>query len=70
MTGPSSTSVPTAHRVLRRTAARATQSNIAYVHTKQLQFQQRQAAWLESHGSLPDPDEALLHAERNNMPFD
>ena len=26
-------------RVLRRTAARATQSNIAYVHTKQLQFQ-------------------------------
>lgn len=58
------------HRVLRRTVTRATPGNVAYVHTKQFQNQQREAAWLEAHDSLPDPEEALLHAERSNMPFD
>ncbi len=57
-------------RVMRRTVSRATPGNIAYVHTKQFQNQQRETAWLAEHDSLPDPEEALLHAERTNMPFD
>ena len=56
--------------VMQRSAVRATPSNIAYVHTKQFQNQQREEAWLAEHESLPDPDEALRHAERSSMPFD
>ncbi len=58
------------HRVMRVSAARAAAGNAAYLHTKQLQNRERQAAWLREHGSLPDPDEALLHAQPSNMPFE
>ena len=57
-------------RIMSRTTAPATSANVAYIHTKQLQNQQRQAQYLESHGSLPDPDEELLNADVSSMPFD
>ena len=57
-------------KIMSRTTAPATSANVAYIHTKQLQNQQRQAQYLESHGSLPDPDEELLNAELSSMPFD
>ena len=53
-----------------RTTAPATHANVAYVHTKQLQMQQRLEHYLAEHGSLPDPDEELLNAEVSSMPFD
>ena len=57
-------------KLLTRTTAPATNANVAYVHTKQLQMQQRQARWLEEHGTLPDPDEELLNADLSSMPFE
>ena len=57
-------------RILQRNVVRATPSNVAYVHTKQFQNRQRDAAWLAEHGALPDPDLALSHVERNSMPFE
>jgi len=51
-------------RVMHHSVVRATPANIAYIHTKQFQHQQRGEA-------LPDPDEALLRAEHaSSMPFD
>lgn len=58
------------HCVMRCSSSPANASAIAYVHTKQLQSRQREAAWLAEHGSLPDPDEELAHAEPASMPFD
>ena len=55
---------------LKMRSVRATPSNRAYVHTKRLQMQQKDAEWLERYGALPDPDEALRQAERTSMPFD
>ena len=57
-------------KIMSRTTAPATSANVAYIHTKQLQNQQRQAQYLEAHGSLPDPDEELLNADVSSMPFD
>ena len=57
-------------KIMSRTTAPATSANVAYIHTKQLQNQQRQAQYLETHGSLPDPDEELLNADVSSMPFD
>ena len=57
-------------KVMSRTTAPATSANVAYLHTKQLQMQQRQAKYLEEHGALPDPDEELLNADVSSMPFD
>ena len=57
-------------KIMSRTTAPATSANVAYIHTKQLQNQQRQAQYLESHGSLPNPDEELLNADVSSMPFD
>ena len=57
-------------KVMYRTTAPATASNVAYVHTKQLQMQKRMEAWLAEHGAPPDPDEELLNAESCSMPFD
>ena len=57
-------------RVMSATVAKATTSNRAYVHTKKLQVAQKEAAWLETHAALPDPEEELLHAERTSMPFE
>jgi len=57
-------------KIMTRTTAPATNTNVAYVHTKQLQVQERQRQYLAEHGSLPDPDEELLNAEPSNMPFE
>ena len=57
-------------RIMTRTTAPATNTNVAYVHTKQLQVRERQRRYLEEHGSLPDPDEELLNAEPSSMPFE
>ena len=57
-------------KIMSRTTAPATGANVAYVHTKQLQMQQRQAQYLQEHGSLPDPDDELLVPDESSMPFD
>ena len=57
-------------KILSRSTAPATGANVAYVHTKQLQMRERQARYLEEHGTLPDPDEELLNADLSSMPFD
>jgi len=57
-------------KIMYRTTAPATASNVAYVHTKQLQMQNRMKNYLAEHGALPDPDEELLNAESCSMPFD
>ncbi|MBR2661858.1 MAG: exonuclease domain-containing protein [Clostridia bacterium] len=57
-------------KIMTRTTAPATHANVAYVHTKQLQVQQRLEKYLAEHGTLPDPDEELLHADVSSMPFD
>ncbi len=57
-------------RIMTLTTAPATASNIAYVHTKQFQARRREEQYLTEHGTLPDPDEALLTAEVSSMPFD
>ena len=49
---------------------KATRENIAYVHTKRLQVARKDAAWVEAHGALPDPEEAIRQADRASMPFD
>ena len=61
---------PGGRLVLQRVISRATPGDVAYVHTKQLQMQQRQAQYLQEHGALPDPDEELLNADVSSMPFD
>ncbi len=45
--------------------AKATRPNIAYIHTKQLQIRQREAA-----GIRIDPELALLNADRSSVPFE
>ncbi|MBR6027830.1 MAG: exonuclease domain-containing protein [Clostridia bacterium] len=45
--------------------AKATQPNIAYVHTKQFQYNQKKAA-----GRVPDPELALEKADWANVPFE
>ncbi len=57
-------------KIMTRTTAPATHANVAYVHTKQLQVQQRLEKYLAEHGTLPDPDEELLNADVSSMPFD
>ena len=57
-------------KIMTRSTAPATHANVAYVHTKQLQMQQRLEKYLAEHGSLPDPDEELLNADVSSMPFD
>jgi len=44
---------------------RATRPNIAYVHTKRLQIQQRAAE-----GRLPDPERMLEYADRSSVTFE
>ena len=57
-------------RLMNMTVSKATAINRAYVHTKRLQVEQEQAHYLEKHGSLPDPDQELLLADRTSMPFE
>jgi len=56
--------------LLSRTTIPATHANIAYVHTKQLQAEQRLARYQQEHGILPDPDQELRAAAPSNDPFD
>ncbi|MCQ2458379.1 MAG: exonuclease domain-containing protein [Clostridia bacterium] len=58
------------NRVMHRSVFPATGANVAYVHTKKLQIEARQAQYLEENGCLPDPEKELLEAERTSMPFD
>ncbi|MCR5295853.1 MAG: hypothetical protein K6E17_00435 [Clostridiales bacterium] len=58
------------NKVMIRSTAPATRDNVAYVHTKQLQAQQRLERYIAEHGTPPDPDEELLNAEVSSMPFD
>jgi len=57
-------------KIMTRTTAPATQANVAYVHTKQLQARQRMEASAAAGEAMPDPDEELLRAELSSMPFD
>ncbi len=57
-------------RVLYRSTAPANQTHVAYVHTKQLQLEERRQRYLAEHGTLPDPDRELLQAETTDMPFE
>ena len=52
------------------TVSKATASTKAYVHTKKLQMAQKEAAWLASHGTLPDPEEELQLVDYSSMPFE
>ena len=49
---------------------KAAPSNRAYVHTKRMQMQQRDAEYLAEHGHARDLDAELDMADRSNMPFD
>lgn len=57
-------------KLMYRSCSAATPSNVAYVHTKALQMAEKNARYMEEHGCLPDPDEEVMNAERNDMPFD
>lgn len=56
--------------VMRLQLGKATPSNRAYVHTKRLQTAEKERALAEQGIALPDPDAALLAAERTSMPFE
>lgn len=57
-------------RVMSMTISKATAMNRAYVHTKKLQVEEKQARYLAEHGELPDPEQELDEAERTSMPFE
>ena len=56
--------------IMSMTLDKATPSNRAYVHTKRLQMQQKDAAYLEETGAMPDLDAELQKADRTSMPFE
>lgn len=49
---------------------KASPSNVAYVHTKHLQMQERDKAYFAEHGAFPDPQALLALADRTSMPFE
>ena len=55
---------------LMMTAAKASPSNLAYVHTKRLQMTQRDAAYEEKYGKPVDLEAELEKADRTSMPFE
>ena len=55
---------------LTMTAAKASPSNLAYVHTKRLQMTQRDAAYEEKYGKPVDLEAELEKADRTSMPFE
>ena len=57
-------------RVMSMNIAKATAMNRAYVHTKKIQVEEREARYLAEHGVLPDPEKELMEADRTSMPFD
>ncbi len=56
--------------VMSMNLAKAAPSNRAYVHTKRVQQQQRDADYLAEHGKSRDLDAELALADRSSMPFD
>lgn len=61
---------PDGKRLMTMTVSKATAMNRAYVHTKKLQVEEREARYLAQHGALPDPEQELMEADRTSMPFD
>ncbi|MBQ8654676.1 MAG: exonuclease domain-containing protein [Clostridia bacterium] len=57
-------------RLMIMSVSKATAANRAYVHTKRIQMEEKAAKYLAEHGSLPDPDEELMNADRSSMPFE
>ena len=57
-------------RMMTVTVGKATPMNRAYVHTKKIQVAEQQAKYLAEHGTLPDPEQELLEADRTSMAFD
>ena len=59
--------LPDGNREVKRTVLAASGSTVAYVHTKRLQVEQKQREWLQSHATLPNPEEELQNAGRSSM---
>ena len=57
-------------RVMNMSIGKATAMNKAYVHTKKIQVQEKEARYLAEHGCLPDPEQELMEADRTSMPFE
>ena len=57
-------------RLMSMNLAKAAPSNRAYVHTKRIQQQQRDAEYLAEHGHPRDLEAELAAVERSSMPFD
>jgi len=57
-------------RLMSMDVSKATAMNKAYVHTKKIQVEERQARYLAEHGMLPDPEAELMQADRTSMPFE
>jgi len=57
-------------KLLTLSLSKAAPSNCAYVRTKRLQVQEREARYQELHGARPDYEEALLNADRSSVPFE
>lgn len=51
--------------VMHTSLSKATPTNVAYIHTKALQIAERTAR-----GVQPDPEQALLNADRSSVPFE
>ncbi|MGN0793714.1 MAG: exonuclease domain-containing protein [Aristaeellaceae bacterium] len=57
-------------RLMSMNLAKAAPSNRAYVRTKRMQQQQRDAEYEAAHGHPRDPEAELALVERSSMPFD
>ena len=57
-------------KLMNLSVAKAAPSNCAYVRTKRLQVAERVQRYQQLHGKAPDPEEALLNADRSSMPFE
>lgn len=57
-------------RSLSVSVSKAAPSNVAYVHTKQLQVKAREEQYMAAHGKPIDYEEALRNADRSSVPFE
>ena len=57
-------------KALTMSVSKAAPSNVAYVHTKQMQVDQREREYEARYGHPIDYDEALLNADRSSVPFE
>lgn len=57
-------------RMMSMTVSKASAVNRAYVHTKKLQVEEENARYAAEHGAPPDPEKALMEADRTSMPFE